>query len=404
MAHMFGKYLLQQRLAMGGMAELFLAQVVGAAGFLRDVVIKRIHPELSDDPSFVQMFIHEAQLAAKLHHPNVVQVLDFDKVEDTYYIAMELVDGLDLKRMQMQTKKAGAELPVPLCVFVAMEALKGLSYAHNLRYKGEILHVVHRDISPQNILISEQGQVKIADFGIARVMQNASMTAQGVLKGKLGYMAPEQTLSSKVDPRADLFSIGVVLWELLCGCRLFHCHSQAELIAQVRTHPIPSPDTIRADIDPELSRVVMWALERPLEQRIPNAETMWTKLQPWAQSPALASELGKWVQRHRLSGSSNDPSAEARSASKAGVNSTAKLDGWAPPGSSDTVEVKTFSPTQTTGKGSAPNPDCPNDFDSTVQINPAQLLLSMQQHWKEGQNKEKLSPPSAEQMEQKNKH
>ena len=333
---LFGKYRLVRRLAMGGMAEIFQAQLVGAAGFVRDVVIKRMHPDMSDDDEFVQMFIDEARLAAKLHHPNIVQVLDFDCIDDTYYIAMELVDGLNLKQLRLQAQEAGEMLPVGLAVWIVVNALKGLAYAHKLEHKGDTLHIVHRDISPQNILVSQQGQVKIADFGIARVMQYASMTAKGVLKGKLSYMAPEQTHSSQVDLRADLFSMGVVLWELLCGERLFKANHYVQLMEKVRTHPIPPPDTRNPNVEKELSELVMWALERDPEDRIPDASTLGRELQKWAMHPHLMEDLGRFVRKFSQEQESCrtqtlGPQDRVDSAHSARApQGTVALDGWSP--------------------------------------------------------------------------
>lgn len=291
----FGPYRLIKRLAMGGMAELYQAHRVGVAGFVRDVVIKRIHPEYSDDDEFVRMFINEAKIAAMLRHPNIVPVLDFDYLEGMYYLVMELVDGLDLRQLSLRALREKQPLPVPLAVFIVAQALQGLAYAHHFSQRGQVLNVVHRDISPQNILLSVRGHVMITDFGIARVQQHASMTAHGVLKGKASYMAPEQTLSSQVDARADLFSMGVVLWELLCGERLFVAPNDVLVMEKVRSHPIPPPHTRNAAVDESLSALVMWALERDPARRIPDAHAWLKILQPWLSSPHLRDELAAYV-------------------------------------------------------------------------------------------------------------
>jgi serine/threonine protein kinase len=275
----FGQYYLEKRLAMGGMAEIFRAQRVGAAGFVKDVVIKRIHPEFSEDTEFVRMFINEAKLVAMLRHPNIVQVLDFDQFDGIYYLAMELIEGINLKQLRLAAQKKQRPLPVQLALYIAIQALKGLSHAHNFSHHGQPLNIVHRDISPHNILVSFDGEVKVTDFGIARVQQQASMTAHGVLKGKASYMAPEQTHSSRVDHRADIFAMGVVAYELLCGDRLFAASNDVQLFEQVRNQPISPPHTRNPDISPEASEIIMWALHRDPRARIPDAQTFERRLQ-----------------------------------------------------------------------------------------------------------------------------
>ncbi|TNE44815.1 MAG: serine/threonine protein kinase [Deltaproteobacteria bacterium] len=327
---LFGDYRLLKRIAMGGMAEIYQAQRVGAAGFVRDVVIKRIHPEFSDDDDFIRMFVNEAKLAAMLRHPNIVQVMDFNNVDNTYYIAMELVEGLDLKRLRLRSQRANQRIPIPLTVRIVSEVLKGLAYAHRFTHRGESLHIVHRDISPQNILVSERGEVKLTDFGIARVLQHASLTAQGVLKGKAAYMAPEQTLSSRVDQRADLFSIGIVMWELLTGERLFQANNDILLMEKIRSHPILPPHMVYPAIPEELSQVTMKALSRDVNARFPDAAAFGDALRPWLQSPHLQEELGKLVSAFgtRRRGA-EAPVEEAELPGK--KRQTAQLSGWQPP-------------------------------------------------------------------------
>ncbi len=327
---LFGDYRLLKRIAMGGMAEIYQAQRVGAAGFVRDVVIKRIHPEFSDDDDFIRMFVNEAKLAAMLRHPNIVQVMDFNNVDNTYYIAMELVEGLDLKRLRIRSHRANQHIPIPLTVRIISEVLKGLAYAHRFTHRGENLHIVHRDISPQNILVSERGEVKLTDFGIARVLQHASLTAQGVLKGKAAYMAPEQTKSSRVDQRADLFSVGIVMWELLTGERLFQANNDILLMEKIRSHPILPPHMVHRAIPEELSQITMKALARDVNARFSDATAFGDALRPWLQSPHLQEELGKlvgvFVTRNRGS------DGQAEEADLPGEKrQTAQLSGWQPP-------------------------------------------------------------------------
>lgn len=350
----FGKYQLLKRLAMGGMAELFRAKHLGAAGFERDVVIKRIHPEFSEDNEFVRMFTNEAKLAAFLRHPNIVQVIDFDQVNGTYYIAMELIEGADLKRTLLLGNKVETPLPLQLAVYIGIQICKGLMHAHELNRNGESLQIVHRDISPHNILLSEQGEVKVTDFGIARVMQQAGVTASGVLKGKASYMAPEQTYSSQVDCRADVFATGILLWEMMCGGRLFQASNDLLAVNKVREADIPLPHEVNPAISKELSNVIMKALERPLEDRTPNARTLMRGLQQFLWLPSAGEELSQYLKcllagqpapkRFERFNVSNAPSghhnvalpkeavAEAKSDDTQQKPATSHLDAWTPPG------------------------------------------------------------------------
>jgi serine/threonine protein kinase len=233
----FGKYQLVERLASGGMAEVFRAKALGAAGFEKDIAIKRILPQFSADEAFVKMFIDEARLAAQLQHRNIVQIFDFDQVDGSYYIAMELVEGCDLKRLARRSER----LPVSVALYVVSEALKGLGYAHQREIDGKPLQLVHRDVSPHNILLSRSGEVKISDFGIAKAQARATATGSGIIKGKLSYMSPEQARGEKIDLRSDLFAAGVVLHELLSGVRLFEGDSEMEIIAKVQRCQVTAP-------------------------------------------------------------------------------------------------------------------------------------------------------------------
>jgi serine/threonine protein kinase len=240
MGETFGKYELLRRIGVGGMGEVFVARAYGAEGFVKDVVIKRILPAFTEDADFVDMFIREARLAARLRHANIVQILDFDQVDGQYYIAMEWIDGPDLRRVQSTARRRGMPVPPVMAVHVGVETLKGLHYAHTRSDGGQDLGLVHRDISPHNLLVSFAGEVKIADFGVAKVAALASSTGAGVVKGKLTYMAPEQVKGTGVDQRSDLFSLGVVLWELLTGRRIYREDlSEGELIAAVQRSDIP---------------------------------------------------------------------------------------------------------------------------------------------------------------------
>jgi eukaryotic-like serine/threonine-protein kinase len=212
----FGQYELIERLAAGGMAELFKARVVGSHGFVKPIVIKRILPHLAADPQFVDMFIDEAKITARLSHPKIVQVMALGTENDQPFIAMEYVEGMDVLQLLRQTKALGEGVPVELAVHICHEVLDALDYAHQATgAAGAPLGIVHRDISPGNVLVSRRGDVKLADFGIARAVERQQHTATGTLKGKYGYMSPEQIVGADLDGRSDLFSVGIVLAELL---------------------------------------------------------------------------------------------------------------------------------------------------------------------------------------------
>lgn len=281
----FGKYILKKRLAVGGMAEIFLAERADVYPYAKEIVIKRIHPEYSEDDEFVRMLSTEAQLATMLDHPNIVKAIEFDRVGEAYYIAMELVKGIDLKQVMTRARKHKQQLPVEVALQITLSILQALIHAHEFHVQGRSMRVVHRDISPHNILIGEQGEVKLTDFGIARLADQASRTASGVLKGKASYMAPEQTETSKVDARADLFALGTILWEMLTNQRLFLGRSEIDTLQRVRKAPITPPHEHNSSVPRELSRVILWALTRDLKRRIPSARDFYQHLHPFLTRP-----------------------------------------------------------------------------------------------------------------------
>jgi serine/threonine protein kinase len=269
MGELFGRYQLQQRIGAGGMAEVFVAKTFGAEGFVKDVVIKRILPAFCQDPEFVRMFINEARLAANLQHANIVQIYDFNHVDGVHYIAMEWVDGLDLRRIFQAAARRAMPIPQRMVVHVGVETLKGLHYAHTRSEGGQPLRLVHRDISPHNLLVSFGGEIKITDFGIAKAAALAG-ASNSAIKGKLAYMSPEQASNQLIDGRTDLFALGIVLWELLTGERLYHGASEAEVYSKVRQAEIQRPSERRPSIPVELEQVVMRMLA-PLDQRYGSA-------------------------------------------------------------------------------------------------------------------------------------
>ncbi len=251
------------------MAEIFLAQSHGPEGFEKQVVIKRIRSALADDPSFVQMFIAEARVASKLNHANVVHIFDFDRHEDSYYLAMEYVRGKSLAELHRRARLVNRPFPPVLAAQVCLEVARGLAYAHRLTDHGQPLGLVHRDVTPHNVLISFEGAVKLTDFGIAKASNRASTA--GMLKGKFAYMAPEQARGDPVDARTDLFALGITLWELLTGSRLFDGDSDVAVLRAVQEREITSPSTLTPAVDPALAAVVMTVLQRDPLRRFQNA-------------------------------------------------------------------------------------------------------------------------------------
>src|SRR5688500_3784963 len=231
----FGKYHLLDKLAVGGMAEIFLAK--SAADPNRYLVIKRILPHFSDNAQFVDMFIDEAKISAQLKHGNIVPVHDLGKIGANYFLAMEWVPGQDLKQLLARCKELGLRLSAEHAAFISWQMLMGLDYAHaKADPGGRPLHIVHRDVSPQNVLVGYDGSVKVTDFGIAKAESKLDATQAGTLKGKFGYMAPEQVVAGgpPLDHRADIFASGIILWELLTGHRLFTGTSEIEILEKVR--------------------------------------------------------------------------------------------------------------------------------------------------------------------------
>ncbi|HEY1417372.1 MAG TPA: serine/threonine-protein kinase [Myxococcaceae bacterium] len=264
-----GRYVIRRKLAEGGMAEIFLAQSHGPEGFEKQVVIKRIRSALADDPSFVQMFIAEARVASKLNHANVVHIFDFDRHEDSYYLAMEYVRGKSLAELHRRARLLGRPFPPVLAAQICLEVARGLAYAHRLTEHGQSLGLVHRDVTPHNVLISYEGAVKLTDFGIAKASNRASTA--GMLKGKFAYMAPEQARGEAVDARTDLFALGITLWELLTGNRLFDGDSDVAVLRAVQEREIQSPSALNRLVDPALAEVVLTSLQRDPIRRFQNA-------------------------------------------------------------------------------------------------------------------------------------
>jgi len=271
----FGTYTLLRRVAVGGMAEIYVAKTLGLGGFEKLAALKLVHPHLSADQQFVRMLVDEAKILVLLTHANIAQVFDLGCIDGTYYISMEYVDGVDVQGLERAATRLGRALPFSVCCFIVSEMLNGLDYAHRKRdLRGRPLGIVHRDISPQNVVVSRAGEVKLVDFGIAKTNLRVHETEVGVIKGKYGYMSPEQAWADPTDRRSDVFSAGVMLYELLTGGVLYQAKSVAELIAKVRRAEIPPPSAQRPEIPRVLSDVVMKALALEPSDRYQTALEM----------------------------------------------------------------------------------------------------------------------------------
>lgn len=269
----FGEYHLLEKIATGGMAEVWRARAYGMAGFEKILVIKRVLDNLAKDQEFIRLFIDEARISVQLLHVNIVQVFDLGQVDGSYYMAMEYVHGLDMARLMSRSKALGP-FPIPLALFLGCEVLKALHFAHERTdEEGTPLHVVHCDISPQNILVSYSGEVKITDFGISRAAFQSASTHE-VIRGKYAYMSPEQVDGMSLDGRSDVFSLGIVLYELLTGRRLFKAKTRDETLARVRRAEVPSPRGYRPDMSEDLEAILLKSLAANRDNRYATAGAM----------------------------------------------------------------------------------------------------------------------------------
>ncbi len=276
----FGKYYLLDRISVGGMAEVFKAKSFGEAGFERLVAVKRILPSIAEDNEFIAMFVDEAKLAVQLTHPNIAQIFELGKVGDAYFIALEYVAGKDMRAIFDRTRRGNQPIPMPMACYVVMKLCEGLDYAHNKKdAAGRALELVHRDVSPQNIIVSYDGDVKLIDFGIAKAASKSSKTQAGILKGKFGYMSPEQVRGLQVDRRSDVFAVGICLYELLTGERLFVGESDFSTLEKVRNVEIMPPSTYNRKIPEELEAIVLRALAKHPEDRYRTAMDLHDDLQ-----------------------------------------------------------------------------------------------------------------------------
>jgi serine/threonine protein kinase len=271
----FGKYLLLERVAVGGMAEVFVAKAFGVEGFERLLAIKKILPTMGEDAEFISMFVDEARIAVQLSHANIVQVLELGKHDEHLYIAMEYIPGRDLRQLIERFRKRHLPMPIPQACRIVAEVCEALDYAHRKRdTSGRPLGIVHRDVSPQNVLVSYDGEVKLIDFGIAKAESRLQRTQAGILKGKFSYMSPEQVKGLEVDGRSDIFATGVVLWELVCGEKLFTGDSDFAVLEKVRNGAVPPPRSIAKHCPEGLERVILKALANDPARRYQSASEL----------------------------------------------------------------------------------------------------------------------------------
>jgi len=293
-----GRYKIVRKVADGGMAEIFLATQLGREGFQKPVILKRIHSSIYADPQFRNMFLDEAHISMALSHSNIVQVLDLGLGGGRYFLVMELVDGWDLGRIINRAAVARVPMMPELGMYVIVEVLRGLAYAHGMSQEGNPLGIVHRDISPHNILISEQGEVKLTDFGIAKAMNKREQTGTGVVKGKVSFMSPEQALGKPIDARSDLFSMGTVLYQLMTGVRPFEAPTDLEILLRVQRAEFRSPEEARPDTEPELAQIMMRAMKLDPADRYQSADEMLADVERVMRTvfpPAGPTELKRWL-------------------------------------------------------------------------------------------------------------
>ncbi|GMU58793.1 MAG: hypothetical protein AMXMBFR34_05560 [Myxococcaceae bacterium] len=326
MDNSIGKYTLLRKLAVGGMAEVFLARADGPMGFQKKVVVKRILPHFADDPRFVEMFLGEARLAAELSHPNLVQIFDFGNADGQYFIAMEYIDGPNLRVLNREARTHEGPLPLPLVAKIVSMAAEGLHSAHELRDENnQPVNLVHRDISPDNVLVARNGAVKVVDFGIAKAANQPHLTKSGMIKGKMAYMPPEQLAREPLDRRADLFALGIVLYELVCGDMPFNATSEVSIIQAIMgQEPLKRVIEQRPDVPPVLDAIIARCLEKKPAARYSTGRELQQDLERFIQSTGetvSTSDIAAHV--NRLFPGESEVTQNARLSDLEGVDPTA---------------------------------------------------------------------------------
>jgi serine/threonine-protein kinase len=361
-----GKYTILAALGEGGMAQVFLASAHGPAGFNKLFVIKLLRSRVQRDDLAHEMFMAEARLAARLNHPNVVQTIEVSSDGDDYYMTMEYLEGQTLAAILQRVRKGGGSLPLNLHLHVLVDMLAGLEYAHRLEdFDGRPLRIVHRDVSPQNVIVTYGGHVKVLDFGIAKAADNTVQTETGVMKGKVAYMSPEQVCSTEIDCRADVYSVGVMLWEALAGRKMRRGMTEINILNAIINEEVPSPRTVESTVDPELERIALKALARDPKDRYASAaemqheleratERLGPRVQPRELGALVAqmfsserSAIRKVVELQMAAPSANVPSialGKTAEAPGAMTPSSSKRRGPASAGSSEGVDPTVLSP------------------------------------------------------------
>jgi serine/threonine-protein kinase len=292
-----GRYAIFDEIASGGMATVYLGRLVGSGGFTRTVAIKRLHPQFARDPEFVTMFLDEARLAARIRHPNVVPTLDVVASKGEVFLVMEYIQGESLSRLARALRERGERVPLPILLRVMSDALQGLHAAHEARdERGVPLHIVHRDVTPQNILVGIDGVARLLDFGVAKAAGRAQTTREGQIKGKLSYMAPEQLLGTGVTRETDVYAAAVVLWEMLAGERLFSGASEVDLVAKLLNRTVKPPSMVAPEVPQALDELVMKGLAAKVEERFATAREMCLALARSGITEATALAVGEWVE------------------------------------------------------------------------------------------------------------
>jgi serine/threonine-protein kinase len=355
---MLGPYELLQRIATGGMAEVYLARRAGPHGFQKVVAVKRILPQLAQDHDFVAMFIDEARVCARLAHPNIVQVFDFGEHDGELYMAMEYVDGTTAARLVRAAATRGEEVPLDAALYIALSVLRGLDYAHSARDdEGKPLDLVHRDVSPGNVLIDRSGAVKLTDFGIARAAEIERRTDAGQLKGKLGYMSPEQVVGKELDPRSDLFTVGIVLAELVMLKPLFSGPSEIDVLMRIRDADVGALDRSAQRVPDDVRTVLYRALARDRALRYPTASAFAEAIEEVLRRRRLQvgpAKLAGWIEKLGLVPSDGGPDPGEPSS----VRKTENLGASGPPPESRRPTVPPGSKPASSSRGAA-SPSAP---------------------------------------------
>jgi TonB family protein len=361
----FGQYLLTEKIATGGMAEVWKARMRGVEGFQKIVAIKKILPHLSDNQDFIEMFVDEAKLAAQLNHNNIIHIYDLGKIQTSYYIAMEYIDGYDLKAILRRGEERGNPMTVELALFIASKLASALDYAHRKKdFEEKEMGLVHRDVSPQNVLVSQEGDIKLCDFGIAKAASKASHTQAGALKGKLQYMSPEQAWGRSIDRRSDVFALATVLFEMLTNRKLFSGDNELSILEQVREARVQPPSLYNDEVTPEIDKIVIKALQKDPANRYQTAgelardlDAVLYSFKPTPTSADLA------IYMHRLSSPELEPFEAAATMIDTPIPVIASMPAPVPAPAPAPVHVAAPTPAPAMMAASAPAPAAAVSFE-----------------------------------------